>query len=351
MIYPILISLVLGLGAGILGTAWTSSYLSDYAVQLNELTAPLRLSAQKPRNFPSSYKEAVDDFVSQTLPSVVQVYRDASGALGYRQDEADRVGMVLTTDGWVGIESGRTAPASLMESRIHVNNQWLSVQAQKFDPVTGIIFVKVEADHLPVVSLGKGREAHRGEQVFVVEDAAGFVVASVKGEEWAQDGSVSSDEPNRLLTLDRDVQPGSLVFNLSGEVIGLVRTDHAVLPIEAMTPSFKSLLEHQTISRPTLGVMAVDLSHGLDISATLTSGHTTGALLYGSGSLVRSGAARQAGLKPSDIILSVNDESVDASHTLDELIEQYRPGDQVRLQVERAKVGQTITVTLGERAP
>ena len=103
-LFTILLSFVLGSASGVLGTAWTSSYLADYAWKLSQLTAPLVLTQQRPRNFPSSYKEAVDRFIQSSLPSVAELYTEQSGTFGYTQN-ADGVAIVLTTDGWLAMHA------------------------------------------------------------------------------------------------------------------------------------------------------------------------------------------------------------------------------------------------------
>ena len=59
--------------------------------------------------------------------------------------------------------------------------------------------------------------------------------------------------------------------------------------------------------------------------------------------------ADKAGLQPGDIITSIEGTTLDATHTLDQVVAGYAPGQTVKLTVLRN--GQTITldVTLGTR--
>ena len=63
----------------------------------------------------------------------------------------------------------------------------------------------------------------------------------------------------------------------------------------------------------------------------------------------RKSVARKAGILPGDILLSVNGETINGTLGLDELIEQYRPGDRVQILLDRGGAQQTIEVTLGEK--
>jgi S1-C subfamily serine protease len=347
-IYSILIAVVIGAISGILGTAWTSSYLSDYAVQLSELTAPLRLSQERPRNFPSSYKEALERFIETSLPSVIEVYQGTPGVLGYESDGRAHIGVVLTSDGWLAVLMPNGANA-FKGARVRIRGQMYSVVESVFDSSTQVQFVKVDASGLSVAAFGKGRDARVGEQVFVATGAAEVSPASVASHLWPVGLSVSSDAPNRKLLLDKEVANGSIVFNLSGDLIGLMQTENQILPIEPVLPALRSLLEQQKIVLPSFGVSYMDLSHALNISPTLSRSYRNGALLYGALSVARGGSAKLAGLKVDDILLSINGESISESRGLDELIEQYRPGDVVQALFDRVGETQTVEVKLGER--
>ena len=59
--------------------------------------------------------------------------------------------------------------------------------------------------------------------------------------------------------------------------------------------------------------------------------------------------AAEAGLQPGDIITSINGTRIDASQTLDDILSNYEPGDQLTLAVLRAGETVQLSVTLGVR--
>lgn len=349
-VYTLVIALVIGGTSGVLGTAWTSSYLSDYALELSELTAPLRLSQERPRNFPSSYKEAVDRFVENALPSVAEVYQGTPGPSGFSVEDRTHVGVVLTSDGWIGIPAAQGQVSALKQARIRIRSTLYSVQTVVYDSATKMMFVKVDATSLPVAAFGSGRQLQLAEQLFVAQSASSFVPASVQTQIWPKTTLWSSDEPNRRVLLNETIESGSVVFDLNGDVVGMADTDQSVLPMEAVAPALKSLLEKQTIARASLGVQFVDLSHAIVPDVEAVRGSKSGAWLMGAQSVERKGPAALAGVQAGDIIQSVNGELLSGGLSLDELIAQYRPGDQVQLVLDRAGESLVMTVTLGERA-
>jgi S1-C subfamily serine protease len=346
LIYTVILAIVLGTASGILGTVWTSSYLSDYAFQLSELSSPLRVDQEKPRNVPSSYNEAVTGLIESSLPSVVEVYIGMAGSLGYSSNDVFDRGIVLTTDGWVAIASvDPTRVSSFKTARARVAGEMYSVVESAYDSITQTLFVKLDANNLSVVSFGKGRETRAGEQVFVVESSSAFLPATISEHVWPQAQAVSSDKPQRRLLLDKEISEGFLVYNLSGDVIGFGQ-DRVVLPFESILPAFHSLLETKKISRASLGVSYIDLSHQIDIARELSRGLKNGALLYGSSAVKFGSAAKSAGLQIGDVVLDINSEVINSSKGLDELLEQYKVGDKISIMFDRIGELKTVEVIL-----
>ncbi len=346
-VYTIIVAFVLGGASGIMGTAWTSSYLSDYAVQLTELTTPLRLSQERPRNFPSSYKDAVDRLIESSLPSIAEIYQGQPGPLGYLQAPL-QTAVVLTTDGWMAMSVDPTHTHTLVGAEASVNGKLYPVTQSVYDSNTQILFAKVNADGLPVASFGKGRETRLGEQVFVARSQTEFVTTSIARHAWPEAKSVSSDTTNHFLYAVNSVLPGEIVFNLNGEVVGIGRTDASILPFENILPGFRSLLEKKMITHPTLGVQYVDLAHAKFISGALSRSLRNGALLYGSSAIEKGSAAKTAGLKSGDILLSINGETINETQGLDELLSQYHPSDTIQVRFDRDGKQLTVSVVLGE---
>lgn len=345
LIYTILLSLVLGAASGILGTAWTSSYLSDYALELSELTATLQVEQEKPRNLPSSYNEAVEGLIESSLPSIAEIYTGAKSTFGYSSDNLTERGVVLTTDGWIAIASVNPLRVSTLKSaRIRVDEKMYSIIEQTYDQTTKTLFAKLDANNLSVVSFGNGRKTRVGEQVFIVSSASRFTSAEISQHVWTQAKPISSDEPQRRIELEQQVEDGVIVFNLNGDVIGFSQNG-TVLPFESILPAFHSLLETKEISRPAFGVNFVDLSHQVDVPSEWSRGLKNGALLY---TIKPASSAKTAGLRAGDILLAINNETINEQNGLDELLEQYKVGEKISVLYDRVGEVQTAEVVLGE---
>lgn len=344
----IVLSAVIGGSAGILTSALTNNYLSEYSLQLAELTQPLRLSEQRPRNFPQSYEEAVSEVKTKTSPGVVEFYVNKTGqAVFDTVGQPVMYGLVLTSDGWMV-----TYPApgqSISVAHIVVQDESYLAQQIISDPTTGAVFVKIDAQNLPVVAFGEGFALETGDQLFILPGADALQDARViqisRGTAWPQ----KSDVAARRLVLDLDYPPanGAPAANLAGEFIGLL-SGRQVLPGEIILPAFTSLLHTQKIERASLGVKYVDLSQAVGLDESTARGHEAGALLWDNfyAPVPYGSAAALGGLKVNDIILSVDGQLINNQRSLSEYLLDYQPGDTVTLSVDRAGEDLDLTVTL-----
>jgi len=65
--------------------------------------------------------------------------------------------------------------------------------------------------------------------------------------------------------------------------------------------------------------------------------------------LIAAGPAELAGLQDSDLILSVNGTSIDAAHSLAEILLSYQPGDTVSISFVRDNTVLDVDLTFGSR--
>lgn len=62
--------------------------------------------------------------------------------------------------------------------------------------------------------------------------------------------------------------------------------------------------------------------------------------------VVANSPAEQAGIQAGDLITAVDSVTLDATHTLAAILAQHKPGDRVRLTIQRGGATNTVTVRL-----
>lgn len=239
-------AVVAGAGSGIIATALTTGYLAQYASQVGEQTAPLRLSQVRPQALPASYEEALMGAHQKAVPAFATVWVN---------NQTVGAAVALTSDGWFaavlpGVSRARTGTVRIGQERF-------AVERVETDSATGVSFLKTDAQNISVASFARDQMLLPGAQVFVVPAADALFSTSIYAAVYEE-----SDVPVSPRALSRWLLPqglatasmGAPVFNLASELVGLVEQpqgDQAkVLPIERVLPAFDALLKTGSVRKP-----------------------------------------------------------------------------------------------------
>ena len=146
-----------------------------------------------------------------------------------------------------------------------------------------------------------------------------------------------------FIQTDAAVNPGNsggALINTRGELVGInaviaSRTGAFVgysfaIPVTIVEKVVEDIIEYGAVQRAILGVSIGDVTAELVQQKGLEQ--IEGVYVLG----VRAeGAARQAGIKEDDIIISIDDTRVNSSAELQETVSKYRPGQEVKVIVKR----------------
>ena len=94
-------------------------------------------------------------------------------------------------------------------------------------------------------------------------------------------------------------------------------------------------LQYQTVTPALVSRLDLPVDYGVLVGQTPESTEPA---------VVADSPAARAGIQQGDLITAINEERIDVSHTLDDLLAQYRADDMLSLSVLRA--GQTMTLRL-----
>ena len=223
------------------------------------------------------------------------------------------------------------------------------------DKLTDLAVVKIDADNLPVASLGNSDNVEVGHIVFAIGNplelrstmTEGIVSALGRNLRIIDDNNTGFAIENFIQT-DAAVNPGNSggpLVNISGEVIGInsaIATTNQryqgysfAIPINLAKKVATDLIKFGKVRRGYIGVRIQDVDAVTAKAAGLDKAE---------GVFVRdvnkNSAGEAAGLKAGDIILSVDGKNVDSPNALQSIVASHYPGDEVALRVFRD--GKTI---------
>ena len=266
-------------------------------------------------------------------------------------------GVVLSPDGYIVTNNHVVEGASEVEVTFN-NNMVKRAEIIGTDPQSDLALIKVEGDNYDYLVFGDSDRVRVGEWVLAVGNpfnltstvTAGIVSAkarnmSVLGEDSNVESFIQTDA-----AVNRGNSGGALV-NTRGELIGI----NAAIASQTGTYEGYSFAIPSNIVRKVVDDLllygATQRAYlGLQISEMTAERAQMAGMSEIKGVFVaeasRGGAAQRAGIRSGDVLISVNGNPVNTTTQLTEIIQQFRPGDQVEVKVFRKGSEQTVQVNL-----
>lgn len=220
------------------------------------------------------------------------------------------------------------------------------------DPVTDVAVIQIDANKLPTLALGKSDTLQPGEAVIAIGNPLGLNNTVTSGIISATDRSSSdigaSDKRVDYLQTDAAINPGNSggpLLNARGEVIGMntaiiqgAQGLGFAIPINTVQKIAEELITKGRVDHPYLGIQMVTLTPEVKEKITTRFGDrinlaaNQGILLV---RIVPNSPAAIAGLRPGDVIKSINNQAVLKVDEVQKLVENSKIGIPLQVQVER----------------
>jgi Do/DeqQ family serine protease len=269
-------------------------------------------------------------------------------------------GVIISNDGYIAtnnhvIEDGKQITVTLND------NREFKAKVLGTDPTTDLALLKIEAKNLEHVEFGNSDSVSVGEWVLAVGNpfrlqstvTAGIVSAKARNINILQDQAGIES----FIQTDAAVNPGNsggALVNTNGELIGI---NTAIITYSGQYEGFSfaipsnlarkvltDLREFGKVRRGWLGVEITPITDGLAKELGLKK--VAGILLQ---KVIVNGAAEESGLKPNDVLISVDGIETNSTPQFMELVGQFRPGDEIEIGYYRKGKLQSTKVILGER--
>jgi serine protease Do len=227
------------------------------------------------------------------------------------------------------------------------------------DPQTDIAVIKINADNLPVATLGNSDNVKVGQWVIAVGNPFNLMhtvtagIISAKGR-----SSMNLADYEDFIQTDASINPGNsggALADLDGNIIGINTAIYSPngagnvgigfsVPINMARNVMNSLIASGKVSRGYLGLIPQDIDDNL--AKALNLKNTDGSLV---GDVSSGGPAEKAGIKRGDIITEFNGTQITSSTQLRNLVAAAKAGSDAKVDLLRDGNKKQITVTLGER--
>ncbi len=232
------------------------------------------------------------------------------------------------------------------------------------DPVTDIAVVKIDARDLPTVTISDSDQLQPGEWAIAIGNPLGLdstVTAGIISATGRSSRDVGvPDKRVDFIQTDAAINPGNSggpLLNLNGQVIGvntaIIQGAQGLgfaIPINTVQRISADLLDDGQVEHAYLGIQMVTLSPEIkeNINANPNSPFAVddeeGILIA---EIMPNSPAAQGGLRPGDVIVSVDGVPVKDSQAVQEAVEKSSVGQNLPVTVRRNGQEQTLTVRPG----
>ena len=230
------------------------------------------------------------------------------------------------------------------------------------DPATDIALLKIEATGLPYMKYGNSDDLRLGQWVLAIGNPYDLRSTITAGIVSAKGRSLPSHREEfkieAFIQTDAAVNPGNsggALVNVKGELVGIntaiaTRTGSYdgysfAVPSNMARKVVEDIRKYGIVQRALLGISMQDVTG--DLAKEKDIKEIKGVYIH---EVTKNGAAEKAGVKTGDILIQIEDVVVNTGTAVQEQINSYSPGDNIKLTLLRGGKQMTVTATLQSRS-
>ena len=345
---------------------------TNYAVVTDSLEMPVITTSNKPTSFKGNGINEVDFTIAaeNTVNAVVHVknltLNSSPGSLldffyGSESRQIPQVGtgsgVIISPDGYIVTNNHVIAKAN--EIRITLNNnKTYEAEIIGSDPNTDIALLKIDVDeNLPYLAFGDSDEAKIGQWVLAVGNPFNLTSTVTAGIVSAKARNLDPVRDQSFIQTDAAVNPGNsggALVNTNGDLIGIntaitsstgsyVGYSFAV-PSNIAKKVVEDIMEYGNVQKGILGITSPRLSTPYAVNNGINE--IDGVYIDG---VEENSGAYDADLRSGDIIKMVDNIKVRKFADLTGYVSTKRPGDKIKVTIDRNGEDIMIPVELKER--
>ncbi|MCX7954755.1 MAG: Do family serine endopeptidase [Bacteroidales bacterium] len=325
----------------------------------NETSSEFLLSPRL--NYTNNFSQSLPDFTyaaELAVPAVVHVKTEVSYTSGnifdfffgyapqtYTQKLPVGSGVIVSSDGYIVTNNHVIINPDNIEVSLW-DKRSFKAKLIATDPSIDIALLKIDAENLPYLNFGNSDELRVGEWVLAVGNPFNLTSTVTAGIVSAKARKIGLSSPMSLesfIQTDAAVNPGNsggALVNIKGELVGIntaiaSQTGSYIgyafaIPSNIVKKAISDFIKYGEVQRAYLGVIIQSITDELRKQKNLST--TMGVYVE---DVTPGGSAQEAGIKPGDIIVKINDVEIRDIPQLQEQIGQFEPGQSVKVEVLR----------------
>lgn len=226
------------------------------------------------------------------------------------------------------------------------------------DPETDLAVIKIDTQNVPAISFGHLEEIQVGDVVLAIGNPFGVGQTVTMGIVSALGrNQLGINTFENFIQTDAAINPGNsggALIDTNGNLLGIntaiySRTGGSLgigfaIPVTTVKTVMESIIQTGQVTRGWIGVELQDVTPEMASSFGLKK--SSGAIIAG---VIRGGPAESAGMRPGDILVSINDEKIDSTTELLNMVAQLEPGNNASITVLRKNQEAKLEVKIGRR--
>ncbi|QET03481.1 MULTISPECIES: Do family serine endopeptidase [Cupriavidus] len=228
------------------------------------------------------------------------------------------------------------------------------------DPETDLAVLKVTLKDLPAITLGRLENVKVGDVVLAIGNPFGVGQTVTMGIVSALGRShLGINTFENFIQTDAAINPGNsggALVDAQGNLLGINTAIYSrsggslgigfAIPVSTAKQVMESIISTGSVTRGWIGVEPQDMTPEIAESFGLDA--KEGALIA---AVVQGGPADKAGVRPGDVLVSVDNQSITDTTALLNSIAQLKPGAEIKMKVIRRSKPVDVAVTIGKRPP
>ncbi|RQS72278.1 Do family serine endopeptidase [Burkholderia sp. Bp8963] len=244
----------------------------------------------------------------------------------------------------VALADGRTATAKVIGS----------------DPETDLAVLKINMTNLPTITLGRSDQSRVGDVVLAIGNPFGVGQTVTMGIISALGRNhLGINTFENFIQTDAPINPGNsggALVDVNGNLLGINTAIYSrsggslgigfAIPVSTARTVLESIITTGSVTRGWIGVEPQDVTP--EIAESFGLQQKSGAIVAG---VLQGGPADKSGIRPGDILVSVNGEEITDTTKLLNVVAQIKPGATAKVHVVRKGKEFDLKVVIGKRPP